>query len=150
MIEILRIVIRVFIANRIRRVRQQTRRSQQPLIDRVEINERFQRRTTTARLRSAVDLGLGVILRANHRANRAGVVFHNDHCRLRNVVTIQRRQMRTKKRSSCLQIEIERCAHRTAQFWILRDHRIDKMRRKVRRIEARLSVAARATIADRA
>ena len=89
MIVILRIVIGVFIADCIGRIRQQTRSGELPLIDRVEIDKRFQCRSTTARLRSAVDLRHGVILRANHGANCAGGVFNNDHSGLRDIVPIQ-------------------------------------------------------------
>src|SRR5207247_5957731 len=56
MIVILRIVIGVLIANGIGRVRQQARSGKQPFVDRLEVNERFQRGSTTARLRGAIDL----------------------------------------------------------------------------------------------
>src|SRR5207249_8399303 len=68
---ILWIVIGVFIANCIGRVRQQARSGEQPFIDRVEVNERFQCRSTTARLHCAVNLRDSVILGANHGADCA-------------------------------------------------------------------------------
>ena len=91
MIVILRIVIGVFATDCIGRIRQQTRGGEQPLIDRVEIDKRFQCRSTTARLRSAVDLGHGVVLRPSHGANCTGGVFDNDHRSLPDIVPIQRR-----------------------------------------------------------
>ena len=85
---ILWIVIGVFIANCIGRVRQQARSGEQPFIDRVEVNERFQRRSTTARLHCAVNLRHSVILGANHGADCACRIFDDHGGGLRDVVPV--------------------------------------------------------------
>ena len=66
---------------------------EQMSIYRGEINERLQSGAATTRTHRAVDLVRRIIVRADHRADRAGVVVENDHRGLRNVVTIHRREM---------------------------------------------------------
>src|SRR5882762_7167787 len=56
MVVILWIVMGVFIADCVGCIREQTGRCEEFLIDRVQIDERFQRRSTTSRLRGPIDL----------------------------------------------------------------------------------------------
>ena len=88
MIVILRVIIGVLTTDRVGRIRQQARCGEQPLIDRLKINERFQCRSTTARLHRAVDLRHVVILGANHGTNRARRVFEHNNRYLRDVMPI--------------------------------------------------------------
>ena len=85
---ILWIVIGVLIANRIGCVGQHARRGEQPFIDRLEVNERFQCRPTTARLRRSVDLRHSIIFRTKHGADCARRVFDHYNSGLRDVMAV--------------------------------------------------------------
>ena len=88
MIVILWIVIGVLTTDCVGCIGQQARRGEQALIDRLKIDERFQCRSTTARLHRAVDLRHVVILGANHGTNRARRVFEHNNRYLRDVMPI--------------------------------------------------------------
>src|SRR5439155_16802108 len=77
MIVILRVVIRVLVANGLGGVRQQARSGQKMSIYCGEIDERFQCRAATAQAHRAVDLVCRIVVRTNHCPHRAGFVVED-------------------------------------------------------------------------